>query len=201
MSKVVWDAYNQNSESFFDLYESLSFAKMHRSFLRFLPNGNGTCLDVGAGSGRDAAALAARGYIVTAVEPSQKLLHLAKSHHHHPNITWVEDSLPKLKKLSSSSKRYDFILLSAVWMHILPTERMEALINLKQLLKPKGFIAFTLRIGITDCNDRPMYPVSVKELISQAEGLGFITVYQSRKSYDSLKRNNVEWRKVVLMSS
>lgn len=201
MSNVAWDAYNQNSEGFFDVYESLSFANMHRSFLRFLPNGNGACLDVGAGSGRDAGALAARGYIVTAVEPSKKLLNLAKNHHHHPNITWVEDSLPKLNKLSSNSMLYDFILLSAVWMHILPGERREALINLKRLLKPKGFIAFTLRIGITGCDGRPMYPVSVKELTNQAEELGFVTVYQSRKSYDSLKRKDVEWRKVVLMSS
>lgn len=194
---LAWNSYDKNSKHFFEIYENFKFSTMHRLFLRFLPEKNESCLDVGAGSGRDAAALARRGYKVTAVEPSENLLKLAQQHHHSSNIRWVNDSLPKLKKVAVLPERYSFILLSAVWMHISPDQRLESLITLKKLLKPRGYIAITLRIGISE-DDRLMYPVSVNELINQAETVGLKPEYVSRKTDDLLKRNKVEWRKVVL---
>ena len=197
MRSVAWSAYDDASESFFQTYESLRFSTTHRSFLRFLPAPGARCLDVGAGSGRDASALAARGYQVTAVEPSRGLRALDMAKHRQVNIRWIDDALPNLDKVKTLGEAYDFILLSAVWMHIEPEDRLPSLQTLKQLLVPHGSIALTLRIGDAPPN-RPMYPINVDEFIAQATSVGLKAVYQSRKSVDSLKRERVRWIKLVL---
>ncbi|RUT67608.1 SAM-dependent methyltransferase, partial [Flavobacterium cupreum] len=61
--------YEQNAQELVDRYESLSFEHVHADLLDLLPAPGATILDVGAGSGRDAAWFAARGYDVVAVEP------------------------------------------------------------------------------------------------------------------------------------
>ena len=118
MTVAPWQIYGTNSEQFFHNYEKLSFAKIHRAFLRFLPPKGANCLDIGAGSGRDAIAMAKRGYSVTAVEPSNALRHLAETTHRHPRIRWVDDYLPELKRIKAFNEKYQFILLSAVWNHL-----------------------------------------------------------------------------------
>ncbi|RAS14253.1 methyltransferase family protein [Microvirgula sp. AG722] len=200
MTKRAWTAYSQASQHYFDVYQELDFTKMHKAFLRFLPAKGSLCLDVGAGSGRDAASLARRGYQVTAVEPSQGLRSLAESHHGSSSITWIDDKLPRLDKVKSLPDRYKFILLSAVWMHIPLRNRLASLRTLRSLLAPDGYIAITLRLGIPS-SDRVMYPVSVDELLQHAEKVGLSPVYVGRKTKDSMSRNDVEWQKVVLQAT
>ena len=197
MREVGWSAYDGESESFFKTYESLRFSSTHRSFLRFLPKPGSACLDVGAGSGRDASALAARGYQVTAVEPSRGLRTLAMAKHTQDSITWIDDSLPGLANVKTLGKTFEFVLLSAVWMHVEPKDRKASLRTLKQLVSPGGAIALTLRIGDTPPSRR-MHPVNVDEFVSQAASVGLMMVYQSRRSADSLKRVDVRWIKMVL---
>jgi len=197
MRLEAWKTYDGDSRSFFESYESLSFTRMHRAFLPFLPKRGSSCLDVGAGSGRDAAALARRGFRVTAVEPSHGLRSLAESHHGNVVLRWVDDRLPKLSKVFALGERYRFILVSAVWMHIPPGDRIQSLRTLARLLQARGYIALTLRIG-EPCQSRIMYPVSVAELLEIAEQVGLRSVYVSRKTRDSLNRDQVAWKKVVL---
>jgi hypothetical protein len=53
--------YNQGFAEFPAAFESYGFAEIHRSAIPFLPGKPGLMLDVGAGSGRDAAWPAAYG--------------------------------------------------------------------------------------------------------------------------------------------
>lgn len=117
--------------------------------------------------------------------------------HRKVNIRWIDDALPNLDKVKALGEAYDFVLLSAVWMHIEPRDRLLSLQTLKRLLGTHGSIALTLRIGDAPPN-RPMYPINVDEFIAQATSVGLKTVYQSRKSEDSLKRMDVRWIKLVL---
>jgi protein-L-isoaspartate O-methyltransferase len=94
---------------------------VHRSVLDVIPAGPAHVLDVGAGSGRDAAALARRGHHVTAVEPSAGFRAEAALRHAGLSIEWIDDGLPGLASLGSRS--YDLVLLSAVWMHV-PANRI-----------------------------------------------------------------------------
>lgn len=62
-------------------YESLTFEDVHASLLDLLPAPGATILDIGAGSGRDAAWFAARGDDVFAVEPSEAMRAHARALH------------------------------------------------------------------------------------------------------------------------
>src|SRR5690606_22087870 len=104
--------------------------------------------DVGAGTGRDAAWMAAAGHRVVAVEPSQAMLRLARSLHTEASIDWRRDALPNLDGVVGG--QFDAILLSAVWMHLHPRDRAAALTRLRELLGPDGLIYLTLREGPAD---------------------------------------------------
>ena len=54
--------YNHQSEEMAQRYEDLSFEQVHRDILSELPPKGATVLDVGAGSGRDAAWFATQEY-------------------------------------------------------------------------------------------------------------------------------------------
>lgn len=197
MQLAPWEAYDEASRNYFDSYESISFSKTHRAFLRFLPEKGANCLDVGAGSGRDASAMAKRGYRITAVEPSRGLRTLAQFYHTGEQIRWIDDRLPDLSKVVAQGDRYKFILLSAVWMHIQPQNRLTSLKTLSLLLDTDGCIAISLRIG-EPCKNRIMYPVSTEELLNQANQVGLKPIYVSRITHDLLNRSEVAWEKVVL---
>ena len=63
-------AYDLRAANFAAIYESVSAADVHASFADLVPRASGLALDVGAGSGRDAAWLASLGQEVVAVEPA-----------------------------------------------------------------------------------------------------------------------------------
>ena len=62
--------YAEQAPHLIEQYESLAFADKHRAVLHLLPDKTSQVLDVGAGTGADAAWLAARGHRVIAVEPT-----------------------------------------------------------------------------------------------------------------------------------
>jgi SAM-dependent methyltransferase len=188
--------YEQHATRLVTQYESLSFEDIHADLIAILPAPGGTVLDIGAGSGRDAAWLAAKGYDVVAVEPSESMLAHAREKHTSSRIQWLSDSLPDLAKVRRLGLSFDLILLSAVWMHIPPSDRQRALRKLATLLAPKGRIAISLRLGAPD-TERAMYEVSLPELAGLAQQFGLRIVHTS-DSQDKLGRSDVSWTNVVL---
>ncbi|QJE03029.1 methyltransferase domain-containing protein [Massilia forsythiae] len=188
--------YEQHAARLAEQYESLAFEEVHANLVDLLPAPGATVLDVGAGSGRDAAWFAAQGYDVVAVEPSDAMLAQARSRHPSSRIRWLSDDLPDLANVRRLGLRFDFILLSAVWMHVPPAARQRALRKLATLLAPQGRIAISLRLGTPD-DERAMHPVSLPELASLARQFGLRTVHVS-DSRDRLGRTEVWWTNVVL---
>ncbi|CAH0304880.1 Ubiquinone biosynthesis O-methyltransferase [Massilia sp. Bi118] len=188
--------YEQHAPRLVEQYESLSFQEVHASLLDMLPPPGATVLDVGAGSGRDAAWFAANGYDVVAVEPSEAMLAHARKLHPSSRIHWVPDSLPDLANVRRLGLSFDLILLSAVWMHIPPAARQRALRKLATLLAPNGRIAISLRLGPPD-SERAMYEVSLPELSNLAQQFG-LRIVRTNDSQDQLGRSEVSWTNVVL---
>lgn len=188
--------YEQHAARLVGQYESVSFQDVHAGFLDMLPPPGATVLDVGAGSGRDAGWFAANGYDVVAVEPSDAMLGHARTLHPSSRIHWVADSLPELANVRRLGLRFDFILLSAVWMHIPPAARQRALRKLATLLAPKGRIAISLRLGPPD-PERAMYEVSLSELANAAQQFG-LRIVRTHDSQDKLGRREIAWTSVVL---
>ena len=69
---IAW--YDRHASTVANTYESLDFKAAHGWLLQLLPDRPGVVLDVGAGSGRDAAGFAALGHDVVAVEPSASMV-------------------------------------------------------------------------------------------------------------------------------
>jgi SAM-dependent methyltransferase len=165
--------YDQDVEAFFARADSIAFAEKYAPVLSLLPGAPSRILDIGAGSGRDAADFAAQGHTVLAVEPTPVLLAGAIARHAHPAIAWLEDGLPDLAAVRARGETFDLILLSAVWMHLDSDQRRRAMPNVAALLAEDGMLILSLRHGPVPLGRR-MFDVSAAETIdlAQAAGLG-----------------------------
>lgn len=187
--------YESHAKDLADQYESLEPEVAHASlyeFLGSLPSDKQLdILDIGAGSGRDAAWLSGFGHHVTASEPSPAMRRVAQSIHPSDSISWVSDGLPKLLLLRGETTKFNLILLSAVWMHVRPENRPEAMRNILALLAQDGQIFLTLRLGPTEI-ERGIYFVSIEEIRGLVEPLGY-KVESLGKAPDLLGRQDVQW--------
>jgi SAM-dependent methyltransferase len=91
--------YKQNISDVSRRYESVAAEKVHSWLIELLPNAPALVLDVGSGTGRDAAWLASRGLEVVAVEPSGPMRAEAQRLHPSSSIRWIPDSLPSLDQV------------------------------------------------------------------------------------------------------
>jgi len=188
--------YDANAEDVSRRYESVAAEIVHGWLVDLLPRAPALVLDVGAGTGRDAAWLASRGLEVVAVEPSGPMLAEAQRLHPLPSIQWISDSLPGLDKLFRLGLSFDLILLSAVWMHVPPADRARAFRKLVTLLKPGGCIAITLRHGPAE-PERGIHNVSQAEIEHLARAHGAF-VERSADSKDELGRGAVTWTQLAV---
>lgn len=192
--EIAW--YDAHAETLADRYEGVSPEEVHHWLTDLLPSQPATVLDVGAGSGRDAAWLAYKGHHVVAVEPSYRLQTIARERHDAPRIQWISDSLPGLKRTFRTGLAFDVILVSAVWMHVAPSDRARAFRKLITLLKPGGVLAITLRHGPAE-TERRLHPVSAAEIKSLARDHGAF-VERETTADDQLGRREVRWDQLAI---
>lgn len=205
--------YNENASNLAQQYLSKSFEEVHESWADLLPsiisNPNARILDLGAGAGRDAKYLASlaqethqtnNNIEVLAVEPALELSKIGQQSTHDLNVKWLNDSLPALDAVTKLEVSFDLILLSAVWMHIAPSDRTRAIRKLANILKPGGKIVISLRHGQTekDFINRKMHVVCADELKKLASDVGLFCKLETPKESDKLGRNYVSWQTVVL---
>lgn len=188
--------YNDRADELTAAYESLKFEDVHSDMLDIMPRASALVLDIGAGSGRDAAWFAKSGCDVVAVEPSGRMIEQARQLHPEPNIQWIQDKLPGLEKTFRLGLSYDLILLSAVWMHIAPQDRHRSFRKLVSLLNAGGSMIISLRHGPMD-DKRTAHPVSFEELDNLAKQFG-IAIKRVCKSLDRRQRSEVTWETVWL---
>ncbi|MBB3900349.1 class I SAM-dependent methyltransferase [Roseococcus suduntuyensis] len=176
------------------LYESVPFARAQAHLLPFLPSPPADVLDVGAGTGRDAAGLTAMGHHVTAVEPTAEMREHGQALHASQAISWVEDSLPELARLPGEAA-FDAVLATAVWMHLDGAERSRGMPRVAALLRSGGIFALTLRHGPVPAG-RHMFEVNAEETIALAEASGLVCAYRE-EAKDGLRRANVTWDRLI----
>ena len=168
------------------VYDGLSSERIYQHVIDSFPNHSIKIADIGAGTGRDAAWLAAKGHDILAIEPVRELREAGQSLHPAANIKWLDDRLPHLGAVPTGGS-FDLVTLCAVWQHLPDSDRAIALPRLATIIAPSGILIISLRHG-PGANDRRVFPVSSDMTIEMAYACGLRLL--RRQDASSVRRGN-----------
>lgn len=202
MSVSGTEGYADEAASLVKRYDDLAFADVHRPVLHLVPNTPCDVLDIGAGTGRDAAYLAAIGHRVVAVEPTCELRLPGMALHPSPRITWLDDSLPDLAALRARRETFDLVMLTAVWMHLDERQRRRAMPLVAALLRRGGTMIMSLRHSPVPAGRR-MFEVSAAETteLAQAHGLAVVLNLRSESAGEENRRAGITWTRLAFVKA
>jgi len=188
------EGYTEQAKDLLECYESFSFEEAHAATLSFMPSEPSLVLDIGAGTGRDAAHFAKMGNRVVAVEPTGAFRLAAARLHPSPSIEWLDDSLPELKRVVERGACFDLVMMTAVWMHLDETERRMAMPVVASLIPPGGRMIMSLRHG-PFAPGRRMFAVTAQETVAlaAAEGLISLANLHLESVQDLNRRAGITW--------
>jgi SAM-dependent methyltransferase len=190
------EGYSEEAEALTVQYESITFDQTHASIRHLIPTTPCRVLDIGAGTGRDAAGFGALGHRVLAIEPTDESRTRAAVLHPMLEIEWLNDSLPNLALVRQRDVLFDLVMLSAVWMHLDEGQRRRAMPNVASLVRPGGVVILSLRYGPVPPGRR-MFAVPVEETIRLARKEGLeLTLHRSHLD-SALKRPGVSWTRLA----
>jgi SAM-dependent methyltransferase len=149
-------------------------------------------VDIGAGTGRDAAGFAALGHSVLTAELRTRAMGL----HPSPQIEWLDDSLPELAQLAARDEKFDVVMLTAVWMHLDERQRRAAMPKVASLVQQGGLLSLTLRHGPVPPGRR-MFEVTAQETEQLASLEGLSLLFKQDGQGDGLRRNGVSWTRLA----
>jgi SAM-dependent methyltransferase len=194
------EGYADEAEELFKCYESFSAADAHRTVLHLIPAAPSRILDIGSGTGRDAAWFAGLGHGVVAVEPTDAMRVPAMALHPSPRIEWLNDSLPDLAGLLARGEKFDVVMLTAVWMHLDARQRQSAMPNVASLARAGGAVIMTLRHGPIPPGRR-MFNVSAEEMIELARthGLQAVLNLSVESSQEQNRIAGITWTKLAFV--
>jgi SAM-dependent methyltransferase len=157
-------------------------------------------VDIGAGTGRDAANFASLGHRVVAVEPTAEPRTRAASLHPSPAIEWLDDSLPDLAHLTARGQQFDVVMMTAVWMYLDEQQRGRAMPRVASLVRAGGVMILSLRYGPVPPGRR-MFAVSVDETVFLAKRESLRLVLTLETNTDNLRRPDVRWTRLAFSKS
>jgi phage repressor protein C with HTH and peptisase S24 domain/SAM-dependent methyltransferase len=214
MDTATVNVYDEHAAEFASRYAHADVTALHGLLLRYLVPGS-RVLEIGCGSGRDAAFLAENGFAVTATDPSPAMLATARaavpalaleSHskqHYPPAVRFVETAFPLPAGEPPPGEGFDAVIALAVAMHIPDLELFEFAFQVRGLLRAGGtFIlsASTGRPGL-DATGRDGQgrlfcerPADELRLLFQRLGFRFIAQHDAD---DGLGRRDVAWFTLV----
>lgn len=194
----ILQGYAADAERLVPRFEALATTKVLASVADLLPTSPIRMLDVGAGSGRDAAWFSRRGHKVTAVEPVDELRHAGTRLHSDLDILWFNDQLPVLSSIAAACEPFELILLIGVWQHLSAEEQTRSMQTLSSLLAPSGRLIISVRHG-PGAPSRPCFPADISLMMRHAKELGLTLVRQRRAPsvQDENRRAGVEWTWLV----
>ena len=141
-------AYNAGAAAFAqDWHAQPVPADLHELVRRFF-NPGGRTADIGCGSGREVAWLAANGFAPEGYDASEAMIEEARRRY--PALTFKTALLPQLAGLQSHC--FDNVLCETVIMHLPREDLASAAKGLASLLKPAGILYLSWRV--TDGSDQ-----------------------------------------------
>jgi SAM-dependent methyltransferase len=196
------EGYADEAGELFRLYESIPAADAHRAVLHLIPAMPANVLDIGSGTGRDAAWFAELGHRVVAVEPTRAMRIPAMALHPSRRIEWLDDSLPDLALLRARGAPFDLVMLTAVWMHLDEAQRRQAMPNVAALVRPGGTVIMKLRHGPVPVGRR-MFEVTPEETIELArmQDLHPVLNVRTESSQEANRLAGVSWTSLAFVKT
>jgi SAM-dependent methyltransferase len=188
--------YAEEAEALIEQYEGIRFVDAHQQVLHLILTAQGRVLDIGAGTGRDAAVFAAMGHSVVAVEPTGALRSAAMRLHPSAGIGWVDDSLPELASLADRVECFDAVMLTAVWMHLDAEQRQRAMPRVAKLVRAGGVMILSLRHGPVPAG-RLMFDVAAEETMELASAEGLSLILKGERQDGVLGRPGISWTRLA----
>ena len=206
MDSVTLDCYNTQAATYADRYEAADMSALHRLLLRHLPAGC-RVLEIGCGSGRDAAFLLSHGYDVTATDASPAMLTLAAQHHPElasrlHRLSFPTAYCPMPTANCPLAPPYNAILSVAMVMHLTDAELRECAAQWRDLVEDEGVLvisASTDRKGLVQLREdtgRLYCERTPEELLAMFKQAGF-TCIATHPLADLLKRD-IQWTVLIL---
>jgi len=190
------EGYAQEAPDLLKAYEKIAVEDVHNPVLHLIPTTPSRLLDIGAGTGRDAARFAELGHRVVAVEPVDELRQGAMALHPSKNIEWIADSLPDLPVVEARGETFDVVLLTAVWMHLDERQRSQAMPIVASLVQAGGVLIMSLRHGPIP-EGRRMFDVSAEETIALAKAERLSCVVNTLTGSVQAGKDDVTWTRVA----
>lgn len=196
--EAILQGYQESGDDLIGRFEVIDPAELYAPVAEVLPKVPCLVLDIGAGTGRDAAWLAAQGHRVLAVEPVEVLRRAGQRLHPETAIRWLDDRLPDLLRVCGAGQRFECVLLSGVWQHLSSPDRKRAMPVLAALLAEGGRLVMSLRHG-PGATNRPCFETAPEETIESGRAAGLKLVL--RRSAPSIqaenRRKRVSWTWLV----
>jgi protein-L-isoaspartate O-methyltransferase len=190
------EGYAEEADDLLERYERRVFADLHKSVSHLIPNEPCSVLDIGAGTGRDAAGFAAIGHRVLAVEPTEPLRKGGMALHTSSSIEWVDDSLPDLALIVARQERFEVVMMTAVWMHLDERQRRQAMPRAASLVSEDGVLIMSLRHGPVP-QGRRMFDVSSEETVQLASEQNLHPIINLGRMPDHSGRGDVSWTRLA----
>lgn len=187
--------YAQEAPNLLERYEKRPFADVHKHIRHLFPTAPAHVLDIGAGTGRDAAGFAGLSHAVTAVEPVREMREGAMRLHPEPNIAWIDDGLPELAIVRGLGQSFDFVMMNAVLMHLDDGTRARALETVATLMAPGGVLVLSLRHGPVP-EGRTMFDIPATEIRALGTPLGLSVIFENEA--DSTEQAGISWTRMAL---
>lgn len=130
--------YEKHAAELAGSYESIRGGVRRFFPLAFAPGSR--ILDIGAGSGRDMAALVSEGYAAYGVEPTAAFREVAVRQHPELADRLFDGALPSLPSLG----KFDGLLCTAVLQHVPRAHLFDAVYSFKELLNPCGRVLLVI---------------------------------------------------------
>ena len=151
MDSVTVDRYNCHAADYVALYEGADMSTLHQLLLRYLPE-RCRVLEIGCGSGRDAAFLLSHGYDVTATDASPSMLSIAAQRH--PELatrlhflSFPTANCPLSTANCPLAPPYAAILSVAMVMHLTDAELRECAAQWRDLVEEEGVLVISASTG------------------------------------------------------
>jgi SAM-dependent methyltransferase len=188
--------YENNAERIAANYEAVDFSSVLEPVVRELPQG-ASVIDLGCGSGRDAAKLLSRGFEVTVTDASRAMLEEAVRHHPELSGRTVLHALPA--ELPFPAASFGAALAMAVLMHIASADLPAAFAAVSKVVRAGGLFAYSVnteREGLNasgnDARGRHFTPLPRAEW----EGLHREAVFETLQAWESediTGRKGIRW--------